>query len=113
MSGYGDPGAPDDAYAEAGRTGGQLPQVDDPELRALIDEFVRTHPGISRADAMNQILRNRRDAKARKALVESLASAIETDADIKFIDDQIAAFNKWVCDQDEGDDGVEIRQIAA
>jgi hypothetical protein len=53
----------------------------------------------------------KRDAVAMKALVESLASAIEEGGDdlVAFIGDQIHEFNKYVC---EGDDAAEIRKAA-
>jgi hypothetical protein len=116
-------GAPHDRYVE----GAPLPQTDDPELRAAIDEYVRRHPGVSRSEAMNAILRSRpdmhyeetqqakRDRVAHDALLTSLQSAIEdcsADELVPFVNEQIAAFNKFIVDGDEGENGVEIRKAA-
>jgi hypothetical protein len=57
-----------------------------------------------------------RDAMAKRCLIECLTSAIEEGGDdcIELIELNISQFNKWVCDQDEGDDGtVEVRKAAA
>jgi hypothetical protein len=110
MLGYGAHGAPQDVYA----TSNTMPTAEDPEYKAAVDEYVRQHPGVSRSEALNWVLRNRRDAKATKALIDSLASAIKEGGDdlVAFIGDQIHEFNKWVCDRDAGDDGIEIRKAA-
>jgi hypothetical protein len=50
---------------------------------------------------------------AKAALLESLASMDFDKVDIGWIGDQITAFNKFVCDADEGNNGVEIRKVAA
>jgi hypothetical protein len=121
MSGYGNPGAPDDVYTR----GAPLPQTDDPELKAAIDAYVAAHPGVSRAQALNEILRQhphtdyveaqqaKRDQMAAKALIESLASMDFDNPDVGWINDQIEEFSKFIISGDEGDDGIEVRKQAA
>jgi hypothetical protein len=107
--GYGAQGAPDDRYAGPA----PLPSVDDPQYADAIAEYIRQHPGTSRSEALNYVLRNRRDAKAAKALVESLASGIADGADIAWLNDQIVEFEKHIIAGDVGDDGIEVRKQAA
>jgi hypothetical protein len=114
------PGAPNDVYANSD---GPLPSVDDPKYADAIAEYIRRHPGTSRSEALNFILRGggdvdyveaqqaKRDAAATKALAESLASMDFDNVDVGWIDQQIDSFNKYLCG-DEGDDGIEIRKTA-
>jgi hypothetical protein len=45
-------GAPLDRYSE----GAPLRTAEDPELKAAVDRYVRDHPGVSRAQALNAVL---------------------------------------------------------
>jgi hypothetical protein len=107
--GPGGRGAPDDRYKD----GAPLPQTDDPELKAEIDEWIRLHPGTSRAQAMDEVLRRRgRDATAKRVLTDVLASAIEHDAPIEFINEQLAAFTKFILEGDTDNGEIDIRKAA-
>jgi hypothetical protein len=45
-------GAHRDVYTQ----GAPLPTAEDPQYKTLVDAYVAAHPGVSRADALNQIL---------------------------------------------------------